>query len=595
MPKPIQSTQFLTFKLGEEVFAIEIAPIREILEYPRITTIPLTPEFVRGVMNVRGNVVPVIDLALRLGHQRTEIARRTCVVIVEVAHCRRAAGVCISACSSTRSMKCSISSANKSNQSRLSGWAFAPSSSPRCCAAPRASLSFWNRTRSCPAPSWARSSTLAPPTNWQPQRPPEMDEVSAMTISTAFHPSLLAEGVLVVEDSVVQREAAIAQLRKLGISRTWAAADGQLALQLLQTPEVNPAVVCVDLVMPGMDGIEFLQNLQLMDRHPLVIVVSSAKSAILNSVGLMVEALGLPLLGVIQKPLTAEQLQRTLLRAAEVGAAPAIDRRPPPPSMAPEDLLEALASRRVVPYYQPKVSLKTGEIVGFEALARCLTRTGEVLSPAAFIDVAEEHGQMDTLTLRMLDCVLRDLALWHANNLFPTVSLNVSASSLVNRLFGQELMQRVDAAQISPTALTLEITESALITDLASAIAMLGRMRLKGFGLSLDDYGTGFSSLQQLDRLPFTELKIDRSFVAQVDRKESRRRILASAVRIGEQLELTTVAEGVETAEELNTLRKLGCLQVQGYLIAKPMPFNQVLPWLGAQRDRVKRPRRTEY
>jgi EAL domain-containing protein (putative c-di-GMP-specific phosphodiesterase class I)/FixJ family two-component response regulator len=414
-----------------------------------------------------------------------------------------------------------------------------------------------------------------------------VEEVYSMTVPEVLHASLLTEGVLVVEDSVVQREAVIAQLNTLGITRTWSAADGQLALQLLHTPEVNPAVVCVDLEMPGMDGIEFLQHLHQLDKQPLVIVLSSAKPAILNSVGLMVEALGLLLLAVIQKPLSAEQLHRALLRTAEVGAAPAAERRPLP-RMAADDLANALASRRVLPHYQPKVSLRTGEIVGFEALARCLTVTGEVLPPAAFIDTAEQNGLMDTLTLRMLDCVLRDLAIWHANNLFPTVSLNVSASSLVNPLFGQELMQRVDAAQISPTALTLEITESALITDLASAIGMLGRMRLKGFGLSLDDYGTGFSSLQQLDRLPFTELKIDRSFVSQVDRKESRRRILASAVRIGEQLELTTVAEGVETIGELDTLHKLGCEQVQGYLISKPMPSDQVLPWLGAQRARIR-------
>ncbi len=397
----------------------------------------------------------------------------------------------------------------------------------------------------------------------------------------------LERGVLVIEDSVVQRQALTDRLRQLGIARIWGAADGAAGLRLLCDAQIRPALVCVDLEMPGMDGIEFLQQLRKLDCEPAVAIVSGANPAVLESVGLMVEALGFTLAGLLPKPYDSERLRQILVRAVDNhgGATKAAHAAA---QMTPEQLSTALRTGRIIPWYQPKVALKTGEVVGFEALARCIGSDGRALSPAVFIDVAEQSGQMNALTQVMLQQVLADLAGWHAAGLYPTVALNVSASSLANREFGAELIRQVDAARISPSALTLEVTESALVTDLAEALGALGRLRLRGFGLSLDDFGTGFSSLQQLDRMPFTELKIDRSFVAQVDWKVSRQRILAAAIHTGQQLNLTTVAEGVETLEELAILKRLACQQVQGYLFARPMPCERVLPALQELREPIR-------
>ena len=408
-----------------------------------------------------------------------------------------------------------------------------------------------------------------------------------MSDSTLPGLAALASGVLVIEDSAVQRQALSERLQQFGIDRIWGAADGAAGLRLLRDPQRRPALVCVDLEMPGMDGIEFLQQLRQLDAEPAVAIVSGANAAVLESVGLMVEALGFTLAGLLSKPYDGERLRQILLRAADNqgGSGRAAHAAV---QMSAEQLATALASGRIVPWYQPKVALKTGEVVGFEALARCIGSDGRALSPAAFIDVAEQSGQMGALTEAMLRRVLADLGGWHAAGLYPTVALNVSATSLANRHFGAELIRQVDAARISPSAVTLEVTESALVTDLAEALGALGRLRLRGFGLSLDDFGTGFSSLQQLDRLPFTELKIDRSFVAQVDWKVGRQRILAAAIHTGQQLNLTTVAEGVETAEELAILKRLGCQQVQGFLFARPMPVDRVLPALQELRDPIR-------
>jgi EAL domain-containing protein (putative c-di-GMP-specific phosphodiesterase class I) len=188
----------------------------------------------------------------------------------------------------------------------------------------------------------------------------------------------------------------------------------------------------------------------------------------------------------------------------------------------------------------------------------------------------------------MVDQLLADLASWNRRGHYPSVSFNVSARTLSNREFACEILQRVDAANVSPRSLTIEITESALVSDLASAIGTLGRLRLRGFGLAIDDYGTGFSSMQQLLRLPFTTLKIDRSFVGSAHQKWNLQTMLQSAIEMGHRLGLVTVAEGVETMDEMMLLESLGCQCLQGFLFSAPMPAAAVQSWLRQEKARIR-------
>ena len=211
---------------------------------------------------------------------------------------------------------------------------------------------------------------------------------------------------------------------------------------------------------------------------------------------------------------------------------------------------------------------------------------GKTIAPARFITLAEQTGLIDRITLLVLDAVLRDRRAWRARGFHPTVAINVSASLLAERAFVNELIGRVDAAGIAPGSLILEITESALLGDLAASLGALVRLRLKGYGLSIDDYGTGFSSMQQLARLPFTELKIDRSFVRHAHEKWQLRTILGCAISMARRLSVTTVAEGIESREELELLRALGCDYAQGYLIAEPMCAASLISWIEREHDR---------
>lgn len=402
-----------------------------------------------------------------------------------------------------------------------------------------------------------------------------------------LHPAIRQQGVLVVDDSAVQRRAAIESLRQLGISKIFEAGDGAEALNLLRSVFQLPAIVLLDLEMPGMDGIEMAQQLAQEGLRPSVLLASSAETAILDVVQNMLEELGLPVLGALQKPLTQEAIAIALAAFRHPERSEEGARRDEAPGIAVEALHQALDAGQIIPYYQPKMWFENGRITGLESLARWRAEDGRLIPPGQFIELAERNGLIERITLVMLDAVLNDLTAWHDAGFYPTVAINVSAGSLSDRGFANEVIRRVDAARISPSALLLEITESALVGDVAAALGTLGRLRLKGFGLSIDDYGTGFSSMQQLSRLPFTELKIDRSFVRHANEKWQLRTILESAIRMAHRLGLTTVAEGVETQEELDLLRALGCKYAQGYLISPPMPAHALLSWVVNEQQRL--------
>ncbi|SCK29339.1 EAL domain-containing protein [Vogesella sp. LIG4] len=407
-----------------------------------------------------------------------------------------------------------------------------------------------------------------------------------MDTQIELSPLIRRFGVLVVDDSAVQRHSAVELLRGMGVEQLYEAADGHDALKLLRMLQPTPAVILLDLEMPGMDGIETAQQLVQEENCPSLLIASSAEPSILNAVAGMAEALGLPLLGTLRKPLTQQTLSLALahFESTHVKGVAAT----PPPQVAVPALAEALQQRQIIPYYQPKIRMADGEVAGLEALARWRQPDGKLVPPVSFIEVAEKNGLIDELTLTILDQVLHDLVRWHALGFNPTVAINVSAPSLSDRGFGNAIIERTAAANIPPSAIVLEITESALVGDLAAALGTLGRLRLKGFGLSIDDYGTGFSSMQQLSRLPFSELKLDGSFVRHSPDKWQLRTILEAAVSMGQRLGLATVAEGVETQKELALLYSLGCEYAQGYLIAAPMPAAELPAWAGRERERLQ-------
>lgn len=234
-------------------------------------------------------------------------------------------------------------------------------------------------------------------------------------------------------------------------------------------------------------------------------------------------------------------------------------------------LRDALAGDQLILHYQPKIDLASGQLAGVEALVRW-PHGDRMISPAEFIPVAEETGLIVELGEWVLRRASSDAAKWRSLRNPITVAVNVSARQLADPDFPERAVRIVSEAGIMPRQIILEITETVVMRDIAKQLGVLHALRGFGFGIAVDDFGTGYSSLAYLRQLPVTMLKIDRSFVNDLPNDPA---IAATVVELGKRLGLTTIAEGVETASQLQWLRQEGCTLAQGFLLAKPMPARQ--------------------
>jgi EAL domain-containing protein (putative c-di-GMP-specific phosphodiesterase class I)/FixJ family two-component response regulator len=398
------------------------------------------------------------------------------------------------------------------------------------------------------------------------------------------------ESLLIVDDSLLQRAHTAAQCRELGVPLVYETASGDEALGLLALLVLPPDLMIIDLEMPGMDGVELIQQLQQRQLLIPLIIASGRESALIHSVEIMARNLGIPVLAGLQKPLTPSALKTALRRFDQVVRS-AVEPQPARPDAAVgisrAALASAIACGEIRVHYQPKVDMRTGIVRGFEALARWHRHGVGFVRPDRFVALAEQEGLIHALTLSVMGQALAQAAEWNARGLKLSMAINLSQRLLDGPSLVDEVAALVEQHGLRAEQLVLEITESTLADRMGTALGALARLRLKGFGLSIDDYGTGFSSMQQLARIPFTELKIDRSFVHGAHQRTNLRVILQSALEMARQLGLVTVAEGVETLEDWRLLQQVGCSIGQGYLIAKPMPASEMPQWLKCHQARL--------
>ena len=392
---------------------------------------------------------------------------------------------------------------------------------------------------------------------------------------------------LVIDDSTLQRSHAVELLREIGITDIHEACDGVDALAVLdRLPEI-PELFIVDLEMPNMDGIELLEQLALRKIAPGLVVASSMETSLITTVRLMTDGLQMPLLGALKKPLTSASLREALIRYSPQTTS-ASTKRPVDASESIDSLRAAMAAGYIRPWYQPKIDLTTGAVCGVESLARWIDPERGFIAPDRFIPVAEAGGLIFDLTLVLARQACQQVAEWNQRGGDIQLSINLSQSNLGRKGLSRELLALVTEAGMNPWKVTWEITESAMAADQSGALGTLAKLRLKGFALSIDDFGTGYSSLQQLSRMPLSELKIDKSFIKDVHEREDLRVILKSSLDMARQLKLETVAEGIETEEDLQLLRAYGCDVGQGYLFSPAIAGEKFPDWLTANQERLK-------
>ena len=350
----------------------------------------------------------------------------------------------------------------------------------------------------------------------------------------------------------------------------------------------RPACVVLDLQMPDVDGIELLRHLSEIGSTAPVVLMSGADARVLASVERLAREYKLAVQGVLRKPFSLAELRAVLEPCAARTVAPSLG-----------ELEEAIAENQFIVEYQPIVSLAPNGLRApvkvVEALVRWQHPRRGRLSPDRFIPVVESSGLATRLTELVLADALGLIARWDAAGRNLSASINLARTSLAELDLPDRMRDLVRANGIDPARITFEVTETTAMANTALSLDVLGRLRLKGFGLSIDDFGTGYSSLIELYRMPFSELKIDKSFVLDADQREEARVIVRSIADLAHNLGLTVCAEGVERPAHLATVAEAGCEVAQGYLLSRPVAADLVprdielnLP-LGAARPAASR------
>ncbi len=308
--------------------------------------------------------------------------------------------------------------------------------------------------------------------------------------------------VFIVDDDPVFSAVAHALLRRAGVATVSNVDNSYESLRLVSIAAASCSLLILNLNMAGLDGLAVMRVLSESNYKGWIAISSGETIAIKESASRLTRLLGLNDAGSLEKPLREADVIALLAKLEELNK-----RKVEPQSF--------LAKKHKIiglkPVYQPKVDALTEEIVGAETLMRLETETGELLPPFSYIETLTRNGKMGPVTLSFLDLILNDIVAWKKEGFLPVISFNAPAPVLENPQFLIDFAQKVRASGISPSQLTIELTESVLPEDSGNLVELLTRLRMAGFGLALDDFGTGMANFDMLRMCPFNELKIDRS------------------------------------------------------------------------------------
>lgn len=381
--------------------------------------------------------------------------------------------------------------------------------------------------------------------------------------------------ILIVDDDPFICRLLVRQLGSLGFKQVLAYEQARTAIEYLKQHPGSIDLILCDLQMPEMDGIEFIRHLALMDYAGALVLISGEDGRILQSAERLARTHHLRVSGSLFKPVSSEQVQALLQQA--------VTARPPvtnPVSYDAQELARGIEAGELVNHYQPKVDFASAQCPGVEALVRWQHPQDGLVYPDRFIAQAEDAGLIDVLMRTVLRNALNDARQWRDRGLELQLAINVSMNNLQGLDFPDFVENEALAAGVPLSSLVLEVTESHLMKNRQAVLETLTRLRLKRVNLSIDDFGTGHSSLVQLRDLPFNEFKIDRSFVHGACRDPSLHIILNANLDMARKLGMTTVAEGIEDRADWDHLRKLGCDVAQGWFIARAMSAEQLPHWL---------------
>lgn len=396
----------------------------------------------------------------------------------------------------------------------------------------------------------------------------------------------LTTRILVLDDDPFTLKLIARILANLGYNPVTLCESGRVALEKIDSPGGHPDLILLDLNMPEMDGVEFVHHLVERRYTGSLILFSGEDEHILQAAEKLVQTHNITVLGSLQKPVTPDRLAALLEKwasPAQGDAAEAVKIR------GADELRAAIANGELVNYYQPKVEPATGWVMGVETLVRWRHPTDGMVFPCEFIGVAESHGLIDELTRVVLTGALAQAKAWQEAGVSLQLAVNVSIDNLASPDFADFVAGLAADAGVPTQKVVLEVSESRIpMDDLRAPLETLTRLRMKRFRLSIDEFGTGHSSLVQLRGIPFDELKIDQSFVHGAWANKTVQAKYDASMAIARQLEMEVVAVGVEDQNDWDNLRRTGCDLAQGYFIAKPMPAAELPGWIETWQARMR-------
>jgi EAL domain-containing protein (putative c-di-GMP-specific phosphodiesterase class I)/FixJ family two-component response regulator len=386
--------------------------------------------------------------------------------------------------------------------------------------------------------------------------------------------------ILVLDDEAFMLKLLERMLVNLGYNNIVTCDNSVKALNYICEKNTQPDLILCDLMMPEMDGIEIVNHLIENCYTGNLILVSGIEERIMLTVEKLAHTNNIRILGSLHKPFTTDCLSVLLDKVTPHKESMRKNKK----IYSVDEVRNGIKNNELINHYQPQINISSGKVVGVESLVRWQHPIDGMVYPDQFIGIAEENNLIDDLTKVVMVNAFKQTKCWNDDRINIRVAVNISMDNLKSLDFPDLVADIALSTGISAHDIILEVTESRLMADPRASLGILTRLCLKGFSLSIDDFGTGHSSFTQLHNIPFNELKVDQSFVHGAGTNNTTMAIYNASLSLARQLNMEVVAEGIEDKNDWNFVKSSSCQIAQGYFIAKPMPAEDITDLLSKPR-----------
>ncbi len=382
--------------------------------------------------------------------------------------------------------------------------------------------------------------------------------------------------ILISEDHTLAQQALVTLLKSLGHTDIFIAEGYEDALQLVKQENKFDILICT-ITCPDAQELNLLRDIRKFGKINSIILINETTPDIQMATRQFAQLCGHTILAELRKPFSKSELQASLSNFS--ANQPLVHNAKVFETLQPKAIARATLKNQFIPYFQPKINIQTMEVVGAEILMRWNHPNLGILGPDKFIDIAKRFGHLEMMTTSILDQAMAFIAKQNLSENFK-LAVNIDAAQLSKPDFDKKISNLLNSHDVKAENIILEITETGILRSPLECITNLIKVRLLGCGVSIDDFGTGLSSLQRVCELPCTEIKLDMSFVKNIEHSSRNRSAVASMIKLSEEIDVQLVAEGIESVEQLRILENMNCTIGQGYFFSPPLSGQNLVKWM---------------